>query len=68
MGKEFCDPFALVDEAGNVASFVTPAPGLNLQPYVGQKVGMVGTRGFMQELRKPHVMAKRVSLLETTQR
>lgn len=56
--------FALVDAAGNVSSFVTPAPGLNLQPYVGQKVGMIGTRGFMQELRKPHVMAKRVSLLD----
>jgi uncharacterized protein YgiM (DUF1202 family) len=55
--------FALVDAAGNVSSFVTPAPGLNLQPYVGRQVGLLGTRGFMQELRKPHVMAKRVSLL-----
>jgi len=56
--------FALVNDLGEVTSFVTPAPGVNLQPYVGQQVGMNGTRGFIPELRKSHVMVKRVTLLE----
>jgi len=55
--------FALVDDLGDVTSFVTPAPGVNLQPYVGRHVGLVGTRGYMPDLRKPHVMAKRVTVL-----
>ena len=54
--------YALVTAGNEVKYFVTPAPGLNLQPYVGQTVGVQGQRGFLPELNKPHVMASRVSL------
>lgn len=56
--------FALVDERGQVVSFVTPSPDLNLQPYLGRRVGIVGMRGFMPEYRRNHVVAGRVSPLE----
>ena len=54
--------YALVTAANEVKYFVTPAPGLNLQPYVGQTIGVQGQWGFLPELNKPHVMASRVSL------
>src|SRR5262245_57769252 len=56
--------YALVDRSNQVVTFITPAPGVNLQPYVGQEVGVSGQRGFMPELRKPHVTAMRVSVVE----
>ena len=57
--------FALVDEAGNVRYYVTPAPGVNLQNYVGRQVGITGTRGYMPEQRAQHITARHISSLET---
>ncbi len=56
--------YALVDSTNQVISFVTPAPGVDLQPYVGKEVGVNGERGFMPELQKPHVMASRINVLD----
>ncbi len=56
--------YALVDEAGNVRYYVTPAPGVNLQNYVGRQVGITGTRGYMPEQRAQHITARHVSSLE----
>ncbi|WP_146452904.1 SH3 domain-containing protein [Bythopirellula polymerisocia] len=56
--------YALVDDKGAVISFVTPTPDLNLQPYVGMRIGVNGSRGFMPEYRKAHVTAGRVTLIE----
>ena len=56
--------YALVDNSNQVVSFITPAPGVNLQPYVGKEVGVSGQRGFMPELQKPHVTAMRVNILD----
>jgi uncharacterized protein YgiM (DUF1202 family) len=53
-------PFALVDERGVVLSFVTPTAGVNLQPYVGQRIGVTGNRGFIPEFQRAHVVAGRV--------
>jgi hypothetical protein len=53
-------PFALVDERGVVLSFVTPTAGVNLQPFVGQRVGVTGNRGFIPEFQRSHVVAGRV--------
>lgn len=55
--------YALVDQRGQVVSFVTPTPDVNLQPYLGRQVGVIGARGFMPELRRAHVTASRVSPL-----
>jgi SH3-like domain-containing protein len=57
--------FALVDEAGNVRYYVTPAPGVNLQNYVGRQVGITGTRGYMPEQRAQHITARHISSLES---
>jgi SH3-like domain-containing protein len=56
--------FALVDPGGAVRSYVTPAPGVNLRPYLGRQVGISGARGFMPELGTPHVTARQITLLE----
>jgi hypothetical protein len=56
--------YALVDEAGNVRYYVTPAPGVNLQSYVGRQVGVTGTRGYMPEQKAQHIMARHVTSLE----
>jgi hypothetical protein len=55
--------FALVDERGQVISFVTPSPDINLQPYLGHRIGVTGSRGYIPEFQRAHVTAGRVSPL-----
>ena len=57
--------FALVDERGQVISFVTPTPDVNLQPYLGHRIGVTGSRGYIPEFQRAHVTAGRVSPLGT---
>jgi hypothetical protein len=56
--------YALVDDHGDVVTFVTAAADVNLQPYVGKRIGVRGPRGFMPEYRRAHVTASRVTPLE----
>ncbi len=56
--------FALVDERGGVRYYVTPAPGVNLRRYVGQDVGITGTRNFNPESNSEHLTARRIFPLE----
>ena len=56
--------YALVDQNGKVQSYVTPAPGVNLQSYLGRQVGVTGTRGYMPEQRATHVMARHISAVD----
>jgi hypothetical protein len=56
--------YALVERDGAIRCYVTPAPGVNLQNYVGQEVGIAGVRGYMPEQRAQHLMAKHVQILE----
>lgn len=58
--------FALVDEHGQVLTFVTPTPDVNLQAYIGHRVGVVGNRGFIAEFNRTHVTAARVTPLNDT--
>jgi len=57
-------PFAVVDADGQPICFVSPAPGLNLHRYENKQVGLYGRRGFLEELKKPHLMAERVIEIE----
>jgi uncharacterized protein YgiM (DUF1202 family) len=57
-------PYAIVNSDRVVLAFVTPAPGVNLRPYVGQQVGVSGQRGFIPELNKPHITAQRINPLD----
>ena len=56
--------FALVDDHGDVVTFVTASPDVNLQSYVGKRIGVLGNRGFMPEYRRAHVTASRITPLE----
>ncbi|MEX2140217.1 MAG: SH3 domain-containing protein [Pirellulales bacterium] len=56
--------YALVNRANEVVTFVSPAPGVNLRSFEGEYVGISGQRGYMPELKKPHVTALRVNPLE----
>jgi hypothetical protein len=57
-------PYAIVNSDRVVLAFVTPAPGVNVRPYIGQQVGISGQRGFIPELNKPHVTALRINPLD----
>ena len=56
--------FALVSPDGQVVAFVTPSPDVNLQAFVGQRIGVTGSRGYIPEFRRAHVTAGRVMPLQ----
>ncbi|GAF91725.1 unnamed protein product, partial [marine sediment metagenome] len=56
--------YALVDGAGDVQCYVTPAPGVNLRHYEQRLIGVNGTRGYVPEQRAHHIMAKHVDILD----
>ena len=56
--------FVIKDESGKITHHVSPAPGLNLHRYLRQKVGVIGQRGFHQQLRLDHVTIERVVVLQ----
>jgi len=60
--------YALLDESGAVRSFVTPAPGVNLRPFVDKQIGVNGQRGYLTDLQRQHISVQRISLLETQRR
>ncbi|MFM8634942.1 MAG: hypothetical protein ACKOEX_09060 [Planctomycetia bacterium] len=49
--------WAVVDESNNVVAFVTPSPGVNLAPLVGQQVAVRGAKGYMPEYKRPYMVA-----------
>ena len=51
-------PYAVVDQDGQPLCFITPQPGMNLRRYENKQVGVYGRRGFLEELKKPHVTAR----------
>ena len=51
-------------EQGDVACYVTPAPGMNLRGYEGKRIGVSGVSGLMLDPRAKHVAVKNVALLE----
>ncbi|MDA7978201.1 MAG: hypothetical protein MPJ50_05455 [Pirellulales bacterium] len=57
--------YALLDEAGQLQSYLTAAPGLRLQAFEGRYVGVTGSRGFSPELNARHVTARQVHALDT---
>ena len=56
--------YALIDELGQVRSYVSPAPGVRLRNYLGRRVGVNGTRGYMPQQRAHHIMAKHINLVD----
>ncbi|HEX7448749.1 MAG TPA: SH3 domain-containing protein [Pirellulales bacterium] len=61
------DPhFALLDAAGQVAAYVSPAPGVNLRRYLNQEVGINGTRGYLADRQARTLTARRIETLSDT--
>ncbi len=63
-GKSGDPAFALLDPQGVVRFYVTPAPGVNLRYYVGQTVGVTGSRGYWPEMNTQHLVAQRVDVID----
>jgi SH3-like domain-containing protein len=59
--------FALVDDTGAVICFVTPAPGVNLQAYLGQRIGVSGSRSYLAEYQRDYFLAQQVTPLDERQ-
>lgn len=51
---------ALADQTGRILAYVTAVPGLNLDRYVNQAVGVTGLRGYLPQLQAGHIQAQRV--------
>ena len=60
--------YALVDSSNAVLSFVTPAPGVNLRPYVDKYVGVSGQCGYLTDLQRQHISVQRVTLIDVQRR
>ena len=60
--------FALTDDYGKILQFVTPVPGLNLQRYLRQQIGITGKRDGQTKFDRPHLTAQRVVVLDRHRR
>jgi len=56
--------YVLQDENGNIIKTILPAPGVNLDRYLKQEVGVTGRRGLNRKYNLPHVTVDRVIVLE----
>jgi hypothetical protein len=56
--------YALLDENGDVLCYVSPAPGVNMQYYLGREVGVSGQQGYIADGGAQHIMAKHVTALD----
>lgn len=64
--KRNAPPFVLMDDEGHPIAFVTPAPGLNINRYRNQPVGIIGQNSF-RVFDRAHVVAHRVVKLDRGQ-
>ncbi len=55
---------ALTDDLGRIQAYVSPVPGLNLNRYINQAVGITGLRGYLPQLQAGHIQASRVVRLQ----
>ncbi len=60
--------FALIDASNAVVSFITPAPGVNLRPYVDKQIGVNGQRGYRTDLQREHINVQHVTLVDVQRR
>jgi hypothetical protein len=60
--------YALTDRNGRILQFVTPSPGVNLRRFEREQIGVIGRRGYVPQLRTPHLMAERIVVLNRHRR
>jgi hypothetical protein len=51
---------ALTNASGQIVAYVSALPGMNLELYVNQAVGIQGLRGYLPQLKANHIQAQRV--------
>lgn len=51
---------ALTDEAGRILAYVSGLPGMKLDRYLNQAVGIIGLRGYLPQLQAGHIQAQRI--------
>ncbi|MDR0522645.1 MAG: SH3 domain-containing protein [Planctomycetaceae bacterium] len=59
-------PFAVVNEKNEIICMITPVSQLDLEPYVGQFVGINGRLGFYEKPGKPasrHITAENIQIV-----
>lgn len=56
--------YVLEDDQGRITHHVQAAPGLNLHRYLRSKIGIVGQRGYHQQLELNHILVERLIVLE----
>ncbi len=61
-------PYALIDAQGDVVTFLTPSPSLNVQPYLGQRIGVSGTQDYLPEYRRKNIQTARITPIDGAQR
>jgi SH3-like domain-containing protein len=66
--RQASPPYALLDQQGQILTFVSPAPGLNLHRYLRKEVGIFGQRSRAEFLNKPHLTADRIVDMERHRR
>ncbi len=55
---------AITNDAGDVISYVTGLPGMNLDHHLNQAVGINGLRGYLPQLKAPHIQAQSIVRLK----
>lgn len=60
-------PYALLNGEGEILTYVTPAPGINLNRFMRKQVGIFGQRSQAEFLGKKHLTADRVVELNRQQ-
>lgn len=51
---------AITDDSGRIVAYVTGLPGMNLDRYINQSVGIQGLRGYLPQLQAAHIEAQNV--------
>lgn len=51
---------AITNENGAVVAYVSALPGMNLDLYLNQPVGITGLRGYLPQLKAGHIQAERI--------
>ena len=66
--RQASPPYALLNQQGQILTFVSPAPGLNLHRYLRKEIGIFGQRSRAEFLNKPHLTADRIVDIERHRR
>ena len=53
-------PYVLISPQGRLLAFLEPGPRMNLEPYVGRSMGVIGQRGFDARLQADRIVVRRL--------